>query len=276
MSITARPRRTVRGNMAEDFSLLPLPEAVTMLRLDQHFYNRTTLNPFKTAADEIARIEAAPAQLKRLDTINPNWRDNIRRTYPQQYFVRHYPRNATIDGDLPMDDLPGSDQVAGIVVDGNLTLNGSIINWEIDTVAAFLWVRGNLRCQNMIIGCMDLVVTRNVTASGLIVMTYNHGYLAITGDVRADRVIVDDDGAWIIDGKVNAKGWCASRNAEVALRASDWLEEIRPEFRSEFFDEDGGKKCGSGNVDLVKALLAGRDILKPEPKQPTKQSQRTK
>ena len=46
------------------------------------------------------------------------------------------------------------------------------------------------------------------------------------------------------------------------LRRSDWLSEVKPEFRDEFFDEEGDVKCGSGNVDLVKALLAGRDILR--------------
>jgi hypothetical protein len=39
---------------------------------------------------------------------------------------------------------------------------------------------------------------------------------------------------------------------------SAWLEEIRPEFRAEFFDADADMLCGNGNVDLAQALLAGR------------------
>jgi len=39
---------------------------------------------------------------------------------------------------------------------------------------------------------------------------------------------------------------------------------VTPEFRDEFFDRKGDMRCDNGNVDLVKALLAGRDILRSE------------
>lgn len=251
--------------MADDFTLVPLTEARTTLGLNDHFHNRTTLGDFVTADERIAQMEGTPEQFKRLEKSNPNWRDNIRRMFPAAFFVRHYANHAVVMGDLDVDMLPGEHSVAGIVVDGDLELHGSILNWEIDTHAAFLLVRGSLHCRNIIFGCMDLAVQQNVTASGLIIATYNHGCLVITGDVHADRVIIDDDGASIIDGNVYAKGWCASLNAEVKLRESDWKDEIRPEFRDEFFREDGFMKCGNGNVDLVKALLEGRNILRPDP-----------
>ncbi len=169
-----------------------------------------------------------------------------------------------IAGDLDMDALPGQGDIAGIVVDGDLELNGSILNWEIDTNAEFLWVRGNLHCENIVLGCMDLVVSGNVTASNLIVATYNHGHLHIEGDVYAKTVIIDDDGSSTIAGKVFAHGWNASLNADVKLRRSGWIDEVKPEFRNEFFDREGYVKCGNGNVDLVKALLAGRNILRSD------------
>jgi hypothetical protein len=225
--------------MADPFVTIPLDRAIPALSLDAHFEGRSTLAPY--AADFAG---GAPGTMA---------------------VVRHYPRSAAVTGDLDMDGLAIGHNVAGIVVDGDLRLEGSILNWEIDGVAAFLWVRGNLRCRNIVFGCMDLVVNRNVAASGLIVATYNHGHLLIAGDVRAGRVIIDDDGAAIIDGKVTARGWCASNNAQVALRKSGWRNEVRPEFRDEFFRPDGLFRCGSGNVDLVQALLAGRDILRPEP-----------
>jgi hypothetical protein len=215
--------------MTKDFKLIELQKAIKDLKLDQHFQGRTTLDQYE----------------------------------PGDHFVRHY-GNAVIAGDLDMDELLNESDVAGIVVDGDLELDGSIVNWEIDTTAAFLWVRGNLRCSDIIFGSMDLVVSRNVTASNLIVATYNHGHLLIGGDVHAKTVIIDDDGPSTIDGKIHSSGWNASQNADVKLRRSDWIREVKPEFRDEFFDEEGGVKCGSGNVDLVKALLAGRDILRPE------------
>lgn len=223
-------RDAIGAGIADDFKLIELQTAIKDLKLDQHFHGRTTLDQYTTARDR----------------------------------VRHYDNDAVIAGDLDMDQLLNENDVAGIVVDGDLELKGSVINWEIDTSAAFLWVRGNLRCHNIIFGCMDLVVSRNVTASNLIVATYNHGHLLIGGDVYAKTVVIDDDGPTTIDGKIYACGWNASQNADVQLRRSNWIREVKPEFRDEFFDEEGGIKCGSGNVDLVKALLTGRDILRLE------------
>ena len=249
--------------MADDFRLIELQKAVRDIGLDEHFRGRTTLREYVTARDRIRQIEATPEQLARFERDEPHWRQTVRGHYPAEFFVRHYDNHAVIAGDLQMDRLP-YEAVAGIVVDGDLELNGSILNWEKDTIAAFLWVRGNLHCSNIVFGCMDLIVDGNVTASNLIVATYNHGSLHIRGDVYAKMVIIDDDGASAIDGKVHACGWNASQNAEVKLRRSDWIDEVKPEFRDEFFDRKGDMRCDNGNVDLVKALLAGRDILRSE------------
>jgi hypothetical protein len=40
------------------------------------------------------------------------------------------------------------------------------------------------------------------------------------------------------------------------------VSEIRPEFKDAFFDSRGEMLCGNRNVELVQALLAGRDILR--------------
>jgi hypothetical protein len=249
--------------MSDPFTRVPLHEAVTSLGLDQHFGNRTTLSQFVSAEDKIAEVEADPARFSGIDVNGATWRDSFRKRYPGRFDVLRYPENAKIDGNFNMDAAAGRG-IAGVVVDGDFELKGSIINWEIDTTATFLWVRGNFRCHNIVFGCMDLVVDGNVTADGLIVASYNHGHMLIKGNVHADRVIIDDDGPSAIGGHVKAKGWNASPNASVDLRSSEWIEEIRPEFRDEFFDEDGGFTCDNGNVDLVNALMAGRDILRDD------------
>ena len=123
-------------------------------------------------------------------------------------------------------------------------------------------MRGNLLCTNIVFGSMDLVVGGSVTAANLIIASYNHGRLVIEGDVSAKYVVIDDDGSSVIRGKVDARGWNASQNAKVKLRRSEWIKEIKPKFRDEFFDDEGDMKCDNGNVDLAKALLEGRDILR--------------
>src|SRR5262249_15062811 len=156
--------------------------------------------------ERIAQMESNPQQLARCEARSASWRDDVRRMIPHEYFVRHYDNHAAVSGDLDMDRLPGND-IAGVVVDGDLELNGSILNWEIDTSAAFLWVRGSLHCHNIVFGCMDMVVDDNVSAAGLVVVSYNHGHLWVGRDIDAKRLIIDSDGSPYVGGRVFAKGW---------------------------------------------------------------------
>jgi hypothetical protein len=174
--------------------------------------------------------------------------------------VRYYDGDGVTEGDVDLDALFYNENVAGIFVRGDLDVRGSILNWEIDTVASFLAVGRDLSCVNLIAGCADIRVRRDLKASGVVVSTYNHGYMEVSRNATAKFVIVDDHHT-IIGGKVNARGWKAS-NEEFDLRDSTWIDEVRPELRDEFFDSDGFQKCPNGNVDLVKALLAGRPILR--------------
>lgn len=174
--------------------------------------------------------------------------------------VRYYEKSGVIEGDIDLDALCYRDNVAGIFAKQDLTVTGTIFNWEIDTTAAFLAVGRDLKCKNLVAGCADIRVRGNLTADGVIISTYNHGYMEISGDVIAKYLIIDDH-TTIVGRNVKAAGWKEAANAIVELADSDWLSEIRPEFRDEFFDKEGGMRCGNGNVELVKALLAGRDIL---------------
>ncbi|MBR1152959.1 hypothetical protein [Bradyrhizobium sp. JYMT SZCCT0428] len=63
-------------------------------------------------------------------------------------------------------------------------------------------------------------------------------------------------------GNAEARGWKDAEHVEVALPVSSWIAEVRPEFKAEFFDADGGMTCPNGNVELVQALLGGREILR--------------
>jgi hypothetical protein len=83
----------------------------------------------------------------------------------------------------------------------------------------------------------------------------------IEGDVIAKYLIIDDH-TTIVGRNVKAAGWKEAANAIAELPDSNWLSEIKSQFKDEFFDSRGEMLCGNGNVDLVKALLAGRDILR--------------
>jgi len=175
--------------------------------------------------------------------------------------VRFYEKSGVIEGDIDLDALYYADNVAGIFAKQDLTVTGTIKNWEIDTTAAFLAVGRDLKCGNLVAGCADIRVRRDLKADGVIVSTYNHGYMEVSRDVIARYLIIDDH-TTIVRREVKAAGFKEAANAIAELPDSDWVSEIRPEFKDEFFDSRGEMLCGNGNVELVQALLAGRDILR--------------
>jgi hypothetical protein len=59
--------------------------------------------------------------------------------------VRYYPGNATIEGDIDLDALYYGDNTAGIFAQQDLVIDGTILNWEIDTTASFLAVGRDLQ-----------------------------------------------------------------------------------------------------------------------------------
>jgi hypothetical protein len=174
--------------------------------------------------------------------------------------VRHYAEDAMIDGDLDLDALFW-DGVAGIWAEKDLVVNGAILNWEIDTPACFLAVGRDLICKNLVASSADIRIGRNAKIYGLLSSTYNHGYLEIGGDAHAKTIIIDDH-TTVVRGKADAGGWKDAEHVEIALPVSSWIKEIRPKFKAEFFDANGDMICPNGNVELVQALLAGREILR--------------
>lgn len=174
--------------------------------------------------------------------------------------IRHYTEDATIEGDLNLDALFW-DGVAGIWAEKDLTVGGSIFNWEIDTPACFLAVGRDLVSRNLVASSADIRIGRDATIDGLLSSTYNHGYLEIGRNAHAKYIIIDDH-TTIVRGKAEARGWKDAKHVEIALPVSSWIKEVSPKFRAEFFDSDGDMICPNGNVELLQALLAGREILR--------------
>jgi hypothetical protein len=174
--------------------------------------------------------------------------------------VRHYAGNAMIEGDIDLDRLCW-DGVAGLWVEGDLVVDGTIYNWEIDTRACFLAIGRDLACKNLVASSADIRIGRDLRVDGAFVSTYHHGFVEVGRNAYAGHIIIDDH-TTIVRGKADARGWKGAEHVEIALPVSSSIKEIRPEFKAEFFDEDGDMICGNGNVDLVKALVAGREILR--------------
>ncbi|MCP4616337.1 MAG: hypothetical protein GY844_07850 [Bradyrhizobium sp.] len=176
--------------------------------------------------------------------------------------IRHYTEDAVIEGGIDLDALFW-DGVTGIWAERDLIVGGSILNWEIDTPACFLAIGRDLICKNLVASSADIRIGRDAKVDGLLSTTYNHGLLEVGRNAHAKHIIIDDH-TTIVRGKAEARGWKDAKHVEIALPVSSWVEEIRPEFKAEFFDPDGDMICPNGNVELVRALLAGREILRSE------------
>ncbi|WP_439574311.1 hypothetical protein [Phreatobacter sp.] len=244
--------------MTDQYTDIPAAVAVAALGLDRHFDGRTTLWPFDTADQAVARIEADPAMKAAIARSVPDWREAERRKHRRPWVIRHYPTHAVVAGTLDLDAMADSDTLAGIVVDGDLEIFGSLINREPDTVVPFVVVRGCLHCDNLLVAGSDVTVAEHAAVTNLVAITDNQAWVDIGGDVTSRLFIMDSDGFARVGGAVHGHGWSRSRNAELPVRQSDWSAEIRPAYRDAFLDADGEP---SDRFALFEALMDGRDLI---------------
>ncbi|WP_440134609.1 hypothetical protein [Chitinophaga sancti] len=81
--------------------------------------------------------------------------------------------------------------VAGYIIDGNLLVNGNIVNEEGDYGPVF-YVKGNVVCRSLLIGGSPTHITGNVSAEEVIMLHYNHGWMKCPGLFTAPVMVVED------------------------------------------------------------------------------------
>jgi hypothetical protein len=101
------------------------------------------------------------------------------------------------EGDLVLDDhfILDADNlqkgIAGYIINGNLQVQGNIINEEGDYGPA-LYVKGNVECRSLLIGGAPVHITGDVTAEEVIMLHYNHGWMKCPGIFTAPVMIAED------------------------------------------------------------------------------------
>jgi hypothetical protein len=172
--------------------------------------------------------------LKRIEeTIELN---GDRNSYPEFFaeFVRaHFenyskktalvlPPGTSIEGDLVLDwdvDWVKQHQVGGIVCDGDLAVNGSVINRSLEG-GPLLFVAGALKVEHAIKGGAPFLVLGNLRAGGIVVGEYNDGVIRIGGDLEARAyLLLDHDG--FVRGEVRAR--------QHSDEDGDWRDVLVPE-----------------------------------------------
>lgn len=82
-------------------------------------------------------------------------------------------------------------RIEGILINGNFTTNGTIINAEGD-YGPYLYIAGNVVCQSLLLGGSYVEIIGNVKAKEVVLTSYNHGNFKCSGIIEAPVFIVDD------------------------------------------------------------------------------------
>jgi len=114
---------------------------------------------------------------------------------PDSYFYVHE-GNLRVDEDFILDtdelaDASPDKWICGYIINGDLIVNGSVLNEEGDYGPALL-VTGNVACRHFLIGGSAVTVEGNITAEEVVMLHYNHGWMACGGMIKAPVFIADD------------------------------------------------------------------------------------
>ena len=113
------------------------------------------------------------------------------RYFDSNSVMRVYQGDQIWDGDLAMDDyekwsldISSGDNAFGMIIDGNLTINGNLINRAIDS-GLLLLVNGNLKSKHINKGGSCFIITGNCDIDGVIIGEYPNGTLCVMGETKA-------------------------------------------------------------------------------------------
>lgn len=171
-----------------------------------------------------------------------------------------YENNEVLNASLILNEMVHEEGIAGIIALGNLRIDGSIVDFESDTLSSFVFVKGNLSVVSLVGGCAEIVVEGDVHATEVIMGYGGHGRLAIGGDVHARLVVVDNHSTEIA-GTVSAATF-GYGNALPHWEFSDWQEVLSEHAVVALLEGDGSWKYGNGS-EFVAHLLQEHDVLKP-------------
>jgi len=82
-------------------------------------------------------------------------------------------------------------RIEGILINGNFSTNGTIINAEGD-YGPYVFIKGNVTCQSLLLGGSYVEIEGNVRAKEMVMTSYNHGKFKCSGLIEAPVFIVED------------------------------------------------------------------------------------
>ena len=91
-------------------------------------------------------------------------------------------------------------RIEGILINGNFSASGSIINAEGD-YGPYVFISGNVTCQSLLLGGAYVEIKGNVEAKEVVMTYYNHGNFNCSGTINSPVFIVSDHNTAFVERK---------------------------------------------------------------------------
>lgn len=82
-------------------------------------------------------------------------------------------------------------RIEGILINGNFSTSGSIINAEGD-YGPYIFISGNVKCQSLLLGGAYVEIKGNLEVKEVVMTYYNHGNFKCSGAINSPVFIVND------------------------------------------------------------------------------------
>jgi hypothetical protein len=178
--------------------------------------------------------------------------------------IAYCPGDFAYVGDIELYQWMWCDKIAGIVVDGNMTIDGDLMDNSFDGSAAFVLARGALRARTVTLGGAEVVVRGDMRAEGPIFNNSSAGRCEIGGSVHASHLVTDDH-ATVVAGRTPTRSF-ALGYVDPAMTgklrvANSYHDILTPEAAAEF---DPSRRGAASEivVRIITAIRSGRSVLR--------------
>jgi hypothetical protein len=161
-----------------------------------------------------------------------------------------------------------NERIKGLIILGNLSVKGSVINEEGD-YGAFLYTSGQVSCQSLVAGGSVIYIEGDINTEEVFITHYNHGYFKCDGLVTSPIIIITDHYTELSNYKASLfyyndkTGECPPENACYTDEETgeDWqcspnltklLDNPAPTFEELIFDLNEGEYVLSTATQLLR------------------------
>ncbi|MBY6244032.1 hypothetical protein [Methylosinus sp. Sm6] len=179
--------------------------------------------------------------------------------------IAYCPGDLRLPGRLELHDAMWRDKIAGLVVDGDLTIDGNLEDHSGNGVAAFVLARGDLEARTITLGGADVVVLGDVRASGPVFNSRGGGRFEIGGSLQASHLVTDDH-ATLIEGALPARayalGFVEAPMRHRLQRIDSYHEILTPAVAAELSEGCGRLEGANVALRVIEAVRSGRAALR--------------